>query len=62
MAVTAWDCADDEYRRKAYEGMAADIERLRRENDWLSSRLHDAVNVCYGGVSHEQIDARSFDS
>lgn len=36
---------------------AAEIKRLRANNDWLSGRLRDAVNVCYGGVSHEEIDA-----
>lgn len=24
---------------------------------WLEDRLRDAVNVCYGGCTHEEIDA-----
>lgn len=29
MTVVAWDCTDDEYRERAYNGMATEIEELR---------------------------------
>lgn len=29
MTVAAWDCANDEYRERAYNGMAAEIAVMR---------------------------------
>lgn len=43
------------------EKMRAEIERLRADKKWLTERLRDAVNTCYGGVTHDQIDACSFE-
>lgn len=39
----------------------AEIERLNKDRAWLMKRLHDAVNTCYGGVTHRQVEACSFD-
>jgi hypothetical protein len=39
MAVIAWDCADDEYRERAYNGMAAENERLRAALDLARTEL-----------------------
>lgn len=36
--------------------LKSENERLRANNKWLVERLRDAVNVCYGGVSHDEID------
>ena len=46
--------------KSMHDDLMTEIERLRTENAWLAQQLHDAVNVCYGGVTHDQIDARSF--
>lgn len=42
------------------DALVAEVDRLKKENDWLADRLHDAVSTCYGGVTHDQIDARSY--
>lgn len=34
-----------------------EIEELRASVAWLSDRLHDAVNTCYGGTDHAEIEA-----
>ncbi len=41
MAVVAWDCADDKYRERAYNEMAAEIEQLRSD---LELRNQTAVD------------------
>lgn len=37
--------------------LRAENDQLRANNTWLAGRLRDAVNVCYGGVTHEEVDA-----
>lgn len=37
--------------------LRAENDQLRANNAWLAGRLRDAVNVCYGGVTHEEVDA-----
>lgn len=33
MAVVAWDCADEEYRERAYKAMAVEIDQLKHDLD-----------------------------
>lgn len=37
--------------------VGGEIERLKTTQTWLAKRLRDAVNTCYGGVTHDEIDA-----
>lgn len=46
--------------RAQHRKLISEIERLRADCAWLEKCLRDAVNTCYGGVTHDQIDARSF--
>jgi hypothetical protein len=32
------------------------LAALQANNDWLVSKLHDAVNNGYGGTTHDEID------
>lgn len=59
MAVVAWDCADDEYRERAYNGMAAEIEQLRAALRKIEERTTDPVARSIAGeilvvLDHEQ--------
>lgn len=40
------------------EKYQTEIEWLRRSNTWLAERLRDAVNTCYGGTDHAEVNQR----
>jgi hypothetical protein len=43
--------------RQALDEALAEIDQLNEHLQWAVNMLRDAVNVCYGGVTHADIDA-----